>query len=647
MTEPILESVAFSEDNHTEMLSSYDINSKRSLYNLGNSKIKESSASLERCSTNDSNDTSDDLTCLFEHKKKLNFLENRSNHNAKIEFANNSDSVKEGILNQENYLYIKKSRLLNLLHCFMRICCIPKTYPKFINHHFNILYCTDIKLLLQYECLLQKFEEPDGSFTDKDYYSTYVELNKIPIQFHGGVEYYGKESNGKSFREKEENQLIWNQRIRESAEHTKGEKPYSGFEEMNDKGEKKSIIENNRVHYEMNRIDFSNMYDNVTMNFFNYMLSKMNQTEKSISNFDVIINKFLEKKEMVKENVFTLLMNINKSYNIKYVDMINQFKNDESLKNLNERFILEILKNQLENEQKYSNRLDISNNITKIVEDRILLKFPSSFMKTKEEEHIRLVKNDEEVEQQQQKKKQQQEDRTVESHKYDSTNALIEKIKLIHDIQKEHVMEIENDKNNLLLHGEYPKSVLEQIKEKLSREIDYDKEKEEYEKEIRRQNNVHTVDSIYNFLRFNIFIPSDNIYTDFVENGNDFFLNKLKKTDKCAYVRLVDKFDRMYRTINEFKTVVKRNKMQSESSYSCSEYHHHHHHVAGARGLRGSFNEYHGKGRRGRRCLKNCNCKKIKKKKRGKKGKKVDVPKAKRGRPAEDKEKKKKTKIEK
>ncbi|ETW51263.1 hypothetical protein PFMALIP_00672 [Plasmodium falciparum MaliPS096_E11] len=69
--------------------------------------------------------------------------------------------------------------------------------------------------------------------------------------------------------------------------------------------------------------------------------------------------------------------------------------------------------------------------------------------------------------------------------------------------------------------------------------------------------NNNIIENMYTFLKNNNFIPNDNIYTDFFENGNDVFLNKIKKNDKDAYFKLIEKFDRMYSIINDFKSNIK------------------------------------------------------------------------------------------
>ncbi|CRG98107.1 conserved Plasmodium protein, unknown function [Plasmodium gallinaceum] len=532
---------------------------KNKLFNCNNSELID----INNSKDNGYNDIENNNN---NNNELLHLLDNINYLNANLYYNKNKLQNKKNItsfedkssLSQHDYLNIKKSKLINNLNFFMRVCCNKKSYIKFINHYFNIIYSNNINILFQYECILQKFEENNENLTENDYYNAYINLNKIPLHINENVIIHGKNI------------------------------------DINNKQEN---IRNNNL-FENNIISFLNVYDNLTVNFFNHIFNKMNNdSNMQSSHFDNIINNFLHKKNLLKENIFNILLNISKSYEIKYSDVISDIKNEEYLKDGNEKKILEILKNKIDRE---ANKLNKINSVTSDYKNNTIhLKNTEIYINNKNND----IKNKDNGE--------------IDNYCDGITN----------NINK-------NSSNNNDTTNNNENVFLEEIKEKLNKEIEIYDNNQTKNEEVDKKKNINTIDNIYKFLKNNIFIPNNNIYTDFVENGNDIFLNKIKKSDKNAYFKLIEKFDRMYNIINEFKNNIKNSKMQDDNLNNDKE------NIQKNKKKKNDFNEYEFKvNNQTKRCLRNCNCKKNKKSKRSKRIKKIEISKNKKIK-LEDKKKK-------
>ncbi|SOV76131.1 conserved Plasmodium protein, unknown function [Plasmodium reichenowi] len=555
-------------------------------------------------------------------------------------------------MSQSDYLNIKKSKLINYLNFFMRVCCSKSSYIKFVNHYFNIIYSNNINILFKYECILQKFGEyNEKNLTAQDYYNGYVNLNKVPLflsERHSSL--YGKLSD-----------------INSKQEHLRSS-----------------------TNFEKNILSFLSAYDNLTINFFNHIFSKLNNGEMNMDNSNVegMINNFLYKKKLLKENVFNLLLKLSKSYEIKYSEVINDIQNGEHIKEKNEERILELLNHKevikLSNDSTMDKdhvdikdvnnekKLDSSNEpVQSIASNNIYDDNKNDDNKNDDNENDDN-KNDD-------NNKNNNNDNKNDDNKNDDNNnnssvagchvdslnepkmssdnlkdtCNIHDTNEIPEVDKEkdsdgiynlchindnninnssfHHMESNNNDNNeitttsattvttittattattmtpnamICSNSELNNScnnmkssevsILEDIKDKLNEEInmydsiynvqivedcDYmnvpnieEEQKDIYNDNIynienmnnmyndyndNNNNNNNIIENMYSFLKNNNFIPNDNIYTDFFENGNDVFLNKIKKNDKDAYFKLIEKFDRMYSIINDFKSNIK------------------------------------------------------------------------------------------
>ncbi|SOV21012.1 conserved Plasmodium protein, unknown function [Plasmodium sp. DRC-Itaito] len=538
-------------------------------------------------------------------------------------------------MSQSDYLNIKKSKLINYLNFFMRVCCSKSSYIKFVNHYFNIIYSNNINILFKYECILQKFGEyNEKNLTAQDYYNGYVNLNKVPLFLNeSNSSLYGKLTD-----------------INSKQEHLRSS-----------------------TNFEKNILSFLSAYDNLTINFFNHIFSKLNNGEMNMDNSNVegMINNFLYKKKLLKENVFNLLLKLSKSYEVKYSEVINDIQNGEHIKEKNEERILdllnhkEVIKSSITNtvdkdhidskdvndekklndnsnehiQSNVNNNIDDDNNVGCDVDNLNDPKFSSDSLK----DTCNMNDNNEIVEVDKEKDSDgiynlcnindnninNSNFHNIESNNTDNNEMTTTSATTVTTITTATVAttmtpntmvcsnsELNNSCNNM---KSSEVSILDDIKEKLNEEInmydsiynyqvieDYDymnihnnedeekeKENEIYNQNIHMNNNIYNIENMdnmdnmynmyniynednnfnyyninndnnnniienmYTFLKNNNFIPNDNIYTDFFENGNDVFLNKIKKNDKDAYFKLIEKFDRMYSIINDFKSNIK------------------------------------------------------------------------------------------
>ncbi|KMZ88986.1 hypothetical protein PVBG_02959 [Plasmodium vivax Brazil I] len=557
-----------------------------------------------------------------------------------------------------DYLNIKKSKLINNLNFFMRVCCNKNSYIKFINHYFNIIYCNNISILFKYEGILQKFDERNEmNLTENDYYNGYVKLNQVPIVIYG---------NGGGTSEK------------------------SGAD--GDMDTNQECLRNNS-NLESSVLNFINIYDNLTVNFFNHIFTKINNNEMNIhnSNIDLIIHNFLYKKHLLKENIFNLLLNISKSYEIKYGRVLADIKNDEHVKERNEKIIFEMLKDKVEGRftdsrkrgrtpwplhsalcegggfyavphngegggfhgASHSGDLGVLYHGVDNFQNGpsygpYQMRPADSFDHMQEGHTRRGIDGDPEsmanwgkpemhdtshgeLNELLSKSKESEtgdifceiKDSNINSSNFnnmisnntDATTtaagsgtststgyttgvmynraaemALEERVAHVESAITSASSVYESGENcvqcggtlssGVLVSGNYancPNCVnchrsgesplLQDIKEMLNKEIDsyegyYTKGVDEEEEE--KEKNANIIENVYTFLKNNVFIPSNNIYTDFMENGNDIFLSKIKKSDKATYFKLIERFDRMYNFINEFKSSHSTNEVSEE-----------------------------------------------------------------------------------
>ncbi|SBS96647.1 hypothetical protein, conserved [Plasmodium malariae] len=689
--------------NNSELndIDNFKAHASNDVENKNSSKRNNSGSSSSSSSNNYNNegsngieDSNNDSSSGSKHRKELlNLLDNISylnenscyNKNNSYNKNNNAPPKGKRELSQNDYLNIKKSRLINNLNYFMRVCCNKSSYIKFINHYFNIIYSNSINVLFKYECILQKFaEQNEKNLTENDYYNGYINLNKIPILMN-------------------EYNLLNGMKL--------------------DINNNQEYLKNNS-NLESNVLNFINVYDNLTVNFFNHIFTKINNNEMNIqnSNVDYIIHNFLQKKKLLKENVFNLLLNISESYEIKYCNVITDLKNDEHVKERNERIIFEMLKNKVEGRfsnfnkgEDFSNYDDIMNN------DHGNKNFNAAYNYDIEQDSCSKINNSTEPDNWCKPKKGEmyvkgnnENMNMIKGKESDTTNTFCK-------IKSSNLSNSNSNSNNMTSNNtdttttsvattatvvtaatvstalttataatdcvggvsettissrvnhhndedgiaiaystgvdisinSYSNGVekkgnvfLNDMKEMLNKEIGtYDccyrqkeegEEKEEdhddndndssndnandnmndntYDNDDEHANkNANAIDNIYKFLKNNTFIPNNNIYTDFVENGNDIFLNKIKKSDKNAYFKLIEKFDRMYNIINEFKSNLKTSPVNEDTINNDNENFQKH------RKRKFINDEYELKNaNHTKRCLRNCNCKKIQPVKRSK-----------------------------
>ncbi|SCM01649.1 conserved Plasmodium protein, unknown function [Plasmodium chabaudi chabaudi] len=664
----------------------------------------------------------DNLDNTIYDNPSINNKNNVTNNNNKLD---NKDTLKR---DHTKYINTKKSKLINNLNFFMRICCSKSSYIKIINHYFNIIYCNDLNILFKYECILYKFvEENESNLTIDDYYKGYINLNQIPIL-------------------KNESILSKDMQLYIENNH--------------------ECLKNNK-NLESNVLNFICIYESLTIKFFNHLFTKINNNEMDIYNSDIdtIINNFLNKKNMLKENVFNLLLNISKSYEIKNDIVIDNIKNDEQVKEQNEKIIFQMLKNSIE--KRYNTELGefdddkececYDNNVingigllnglycdgysyyTNNNDNNTNMNLNNFYdLKNVKEMSNKNIDNIENL------NKCNESDKSpifevkeinlsnsnmtkMNSNKSDATTSAttIEPVSLVDPGDSNfpsnmisssfttatNYSNLYNDKNkfvdlssnlvalntiieedelylspsnsNDLAIKKYENTInrdncneelykggfngmngdigiqikqegninsetlhnsddicqnyddnsknkeslyLQNIQEVLYKEINVYKDfyenniKDDYSKE---NENKNSIENIYQFLRNNMFIPNDNIYTNLMENGNDVFLNKLKKSDKPTYNKLMGKLDTMYNIINEFKNNVKRRKIENDNNtnkyYNGS--------TVKQRKRRYSHEEYDiENGNNGKKSSKNCNYKKNqlpKRNTRGSKGKKM------------------------
>ncbi|CDU84867.1 hypothetical protein, variant [Plasmodium yoelii 17X] len=632
---------------------------------------------------------------------------NVTNNNSKLE---NKDTIKR---NHTNYINAKKSKLIANLNFFMRVCCSKSSYIKIINHYFNIIYCNDLNILFKYECILYKFvEENENNLTVDDYYKGYISLNKIPIL---------------------KNESILSKDMKLYIENNHG------------------CLKNN-ANLESNVLNFICIYESLTIKFFNHLFTKINNNEMDIYNSDIdsIINNFLNKKNMLKENVFNMLLNISKSYEIKNDFVIDDIKNDEHVKEQNEKIIFQMLKNNIE--KKYNTELGefdddngyecygnnaINNNCplngvncdgysyyTNFNDNNKNMNLDNFYdLKNVRKMNNKSIDNIENL------NKSNESDKStffevkeinlsnsnlvkMNSNKSDATTSAttIEPVSLVdpgdsnfpsnmisssfttatsysnfyndknkfvdlssnlvalNTIIEEDELYLSSSNSNDQAIKKYENTInrnncneelykggfngmnedinvqieqgddninsgalhnsdeicqncddisknkeslyLQNIQEVLYNEINVYKDfykkniKDDYSKE---NENKNSIENIYQFLRNNMFIPNDNIYTNLMENGNDVFLSKLKKSDKTTYNKLMEKLDTMYNIINEFKNNIKRRKLEKDDNtnkcYNGS--------TVKQRKRRYSNEEYDiENGNNGKKSSKNCNYKK-------------------------------------
>ncbi|SCM06474.1 conserved Plasmodium protein, unknown function [Plasmodium chabaudi adami] len=700
--------------------------------NNSNTSIDTNSTTVSNSNTNNFNTTIDNKKDIGAHNKKKDNQNNtkirkKANKNNKRKYYDNpSINNKNNVTNNNNkldnkdtlkrdhtkYINTKKSKLINNLNFFMRICCSKSSYIKIINHYFNIIYCNDLNILFKYECILHKFvEENESNLTVDDYYKGYINLSQIPIL---------------------KNETILSKDMQLYIENNH------------------ECLKNNK-NLESNVLNFICIYESLTIKFFNHLFTKINNNEMDIYNSDIdtIINNFLNKKNMLKENVFNLLLNISKSYEIKNDFVIDDIKNDEQVKEQNEKIIFQMLKNSME--KRYNTELGefgddkesecYDNNVINGIGPLNGLYCGGYSYYTNNNDNNKNMnldnfydlKNDKEMNNKnidniENLNKCNESDKSpifevkeinfsnsnmtkMNSNKSDATTSAttIEPVSLVDPGDSNfpsnmisssfttatNYSNLYNDKNkfvdlssnlvalntiieedelylfpsnsNDLAIKKYENTInrnncneelykggfngmnedigiqikqegninsetlhnsdeicqsyddnsknkeslyLQNIQEVLYNEINVYKDfyknniKDDYSKESENKNSI---ENIYQFLRNNMFIPNDNIYTNLMENGNDVFLNKLKKSDKPTYNKLMGKLDTMYNIINEFKNVVKRRKIENDNNtnkyYNGS--------TVKQRKRRYSHEEYDiENGNNGKKSSKNCNYKK-------------------------------------
>ncbi|CAD2102453.1 conserved Plasmodium protein, unknown function [Plasmodium vinckei] len=667
--------------------------------NNSNTSTDTNNTTLSNSSTNNFNTTLNDKKDIGAHNKKKDNQHNtrnrkKTNKNNKKKYYDNLDDTiydnpsindKNNVMNNNSkldnkdtlkrdhtkYINTKKSKLINNLNFFMRICCSKSSYIKIINHYFNIIYCNDLNILFKYECILYKFvEENESNLTVDDYYKGYINLNKIPIL---------------------KNESILSKDIQLYIENNH------------------ECLKNNK-NLESNVLNFICIYESLTIKFFNHLFTKINNNEMDIYNSDIdtIINNFLNKKNMLKENVFNLLLNISKSYEIKNDFVIDDIKNDEQIKEQNEKIIFQMLKNSIE--KRYNTELgefDDDKECECYDNDAINGIFPLnglycdgySYYTNSNDNNTNMnldnfydlknvrEMNNKNIDNIENLNKCNESDKSpifevkeinlsnsnltkMNSNKSDATTSatIIEPVSLVdpgdsnfpsnmisssfttatsysnfyndknkfvdlssnlvalNTIIEEDELYLSPSNSNDLAIKKYENTInrnncneelykggfngmsgdigvqikqegninsgtlhnsdeichnyndnsknkeslyLQNIQEVLYKEINVYKDfyknniKDDYSKE---NENKNSVENIYQFLRNNMFIPNDNIYTNLMENGNDVFLNKLKKSDKTTYNKLMGKLDTMYNIINEFKNNVKRRKLENDNN---------------------------------------------------------------------------------
>ncbi|GAB64700.1 hypothetical protein PCYB_031130 [Plasmodium cynomolgi strain B] len=631
-----------------------------------------------------------------------------------------------------DYLNIKKSKLINNLNFFMRVCCNKNSYIKFINHYFNIIYCNNISILFKYEGILQKFDERNEmNLTENDYYNGYVKLNQVPIVIYGNGG-SGSEKNGADGSSGDSgvsgvggvsgaSGVGGVSGIGTSGVCASGSALGTPLSEIKiDMDTNQECLKNNS-NLESSVLNFINIYDNLTVNFFNHIFTKINNNEMNInnSNIDLIIHNFLYKKHLLKENIFNLLLNISKSYEMKYGSVLAGIKNDEHVKERNEKIIFEMLKDKVEGRitdsrkrgrtpwalhfpshsggsgglygASHSGDLSVyhgadynSNSQNGTSYGSYQMRPADSYDHMQEGHTKRGIDGDPESmvnwgksemhesshgelnELLSKSKESETADIFCEikdsnmsnsnfnnmiSNNTDATTttagsgtststgcttgnmysraaemALEERVAHVESAitsassvyefgencaQCGGTMSSSNCANcsncvNGHQSGEPP--LLQDIKEMLNKEIEsyegyYCTKGLEEEEEEEKEKNENIIENIYTFLKNNVFIPSNNIYTDFMENGNDIFLSKIKKSDKATYFKLIERFDRMYNFINEFKSSYSTNEISEERvSQEISEP------FPKYRKRRCSHDEYESRNAsHTKRCLRNCN----------------------------------------
>eukprot|EP00366_Plasmodium_knowlesi_P003496 XP_002260993.1 hypothetical protein, conserved in Plasmodium species [Plasmodium knowlesi strain H] len=600
-----------------------------------------------------------------------------------------------------DYLNMKKSKLINNLNFFMRVCCNKNSYIKFINHYFNIIYCNNISLLFMYEGILQKFDERNEmNLTENDYYNGYVKLNQVPIVIYGNGGSVS-ERNGADGRSGDNG--VGDNDVGDNGvgDNGVGDKGVGGIgtsdvcpngrssgtplsEIKIDMDTNQERLRNNS-NLESSVLNFINIYDNLTVNFFNHIFTKINNKEMNIhnSNIDLIIHNFLHKKHLLKENIFNLLLNISKSYEMKYSSILAEIKNDEHVKERNEKIIFEMLKDKVEGRfggyrskgqtpwavhssvrgdesnglygALHGDHLDVyhgaeynSQNFSSYGSCQIGLTHPYDHMQ--EGQTKRGIEGDAdsmanwgnpemhesshgEVNELVNKNKESETSdifceikdsnmnnsnfnnmisnntdattTTVGSGTSTSTGCTTENVysRGVEMALEEGGAHVENaitstssayefgenctqcggtmnsgvtisgkcgnSSNCVNLHPNGEHTMMQDMKEMLNKEIEsYEgyctKGMEEEADEQVKGKNENIVENIYTFLKNNAFIPRKNIYTDYMENGNDIFFSKIKKSDKATYFRLIERFDRMYNFINEFRSNYSTNDMSEE-----------------------------------------------------------------------------------
>ncbi|SCM10048.1 conserved Plasmodium protein, unknown function [Plasmodium chabaudi adami] len=708
--------------------------------NNSNTSTDTNNTTVSNSNTNNFNTTIDNKKDIGAHNKKKDNQNNtknrkKANKNNKRKYYDNLDNTiydnpsinnKNNVTNNNNkldnkdtlkrdhtkYINTKKSKLINNLNFFMRICCSKSSYIKIINHYFNIIYCNDLNILFKYECILYKFvEENESNLTVDDYYKGYINLSQIPIL---------------------KNETILSKDMQLYIENNH------------------ECLKNNK-NLESNVLNFICIYESLTIKFFNHLFTKINNNEMDIYNSDIdtIINNFLNKKNMLKENVFNLLLNISKSYEIKNDFVIDDIKSDEQVKEQNEKIIFQMLKNSIE--KRYNTELGefdddkececYDNNVINGIGPLNGLYCDGYSYYTNSNDNnknmnldnfydLKNVKemNNKNIDNIENLNKCNESDKSpifevkeinlsnsnmtkMNSNKSDATTSAttIEPVSLVDPGDSNFpsnmisssfttatsYSNLYNDKNkfvdlssnlvalntiieddelylspsnsNDLAIKKYENTInrnncneelykegfngmngdigvqikqegninsetlhnsneicqnyddnsknkeslyLQNIQEVLYKEINVYKDfyenniKDDYSKE---NENKNSIENIYQFLRNNMFIPNDNIYTNLMENGNDVFLNKLKKSDKITYNKLMGKLDTMYNIINEFKNNVKRRKIENDNNtnkyYNGS--------TVKQRKRRYSHEEYDiENGNNGKKSSKNCNYKK-------------------------------------
>ncbi|KJP88392.1 hypothetical protein AK88_02008 [Plasmodium fragile] len=656
---------------------------------------------------------------------------------AKLNHSSSKPPVKEkNERTPSDYLNIKKSKLINNLNFFMRVCCNKNSYIKFINHYLNIIYCNNISILFKYEGILQKFDERNEmNLTENDYYNGYLKLNHVPILIYGNGG-SGSENNGADGN---------------SGDSGVGEMGASGgcangrgfgtpLNEIKIDMDKNQECLRNNSNLESSVLNFINIYDNLTVNFFNHIFTKINNNEMNIhnSNIHLIIHNFLYKKHMLKENIFNLLLNISKSYEIKYGRILADIKSDEHVKERNEKIIFEMLKDKVEGRFTESGKrgqnpwtLDSavcndesgaaspdggggpgggSGDMHDAVRDDDPGVYhgadynsqncasygsyqtrPADSYDNMQEGHTKGGIEGDPESMATWGKPEMHESSHGELNELLSKSKGSETADIFCEIKdssmnnsnfnnmisnntdattttagsgtststgcttgnmynratemglEERVVHVESAitsgssvyefgencaqcggamSSGVMVNGNCAKCsncvnfhqngeppLLQDIKEMLNKEIEscegYYTKGIEDEEEV-KERNANLIDNIYTFLKNNAFIPSNNIYTDFMENGNDIVFSKIKKSDKATYFKLIERFDRMYNFINEFRSSYSTHEMSEERvSQEISES------FPRYRKRRYSHDEYESRNAsHTKRCLRNCNSKK-------------------------------------